>query len=1049
MKTSWVTMLNSYKLLLTVLFLFVLSTGCDNNNSTSPDDSPIPPNPQDWVCPGSVVNLTQSEIDAWCAANEDRGEPAPPELRDPPPLSDIEAKNEFDLRFRDFVRNFEYANELDWNRDLNWRMTGPYLGAIGFGEFFGVHSSAVRIYYSPEVIKWLCDGREGELPDGAMIIKEQHPINESLGVFTDENGCMEILTLNLEPTNWTTYIKNNSASFDGWYQGSSRAESTENPAPLWQIGNPPILDASAITSLDFFANTGKPPTERDPNWYPTGYLFLDDDQVQGSNKFPDTVFTYNQYGNWCINCHASATSESTFSSLVNIITEGTKFLQFSPDLILLDINFEGELHIPQRVAIEFLEAENAEGSEEFFTEPLPSPRPEFLEFYDQIPPVDFETAWNTRLPAETYDHQVSFEDGPAQFLTSDQCIGCHDATFFNLFLPNMVFEDVTIDGAKKFYNLSPYAEWKASPLGQAGRDPIFFAQVESETNFFSGADISDLNEVIIDKESLSLCIQNTCLHCHGVMGQRQFQIDTEGQDNKNCNALFGIPQPTQLPVGAPLSSEAVTEWPGADNRDLQRYGSLARDGISCTVCHHISGEGFGTENIYTGNFISGPSNEIYGPFRDVVEQPMRNSLGINPEFGSQTLDADLCGTCHNILLPVVTNQGDLLGFSYEQTTHLEWTNSVYAPGRSEFQTCQDCHMPNTFRGKKLEFKIANIEDDQLPPTQNRLPDSEIRLRERSDYARHSLHGLNVFLNEMFQEFPLILGIRQIDFMSGLATELPLITARESFLEMARNQTATIEILSTEITSKEQLKVTVKVNNLAGHYLPSGVNFRRVFIEFLVNDSAGKILWASGRTNSLGVIIQGVDGPVLQSELLLENPQAFQPHYQQIASEDQVQIYQEVVADSDGNITTSFLRRVFTIKNNRIRPEGFDPAFFFNNPSPFVKELAEIPGDAKFDPYYTDPSLTGADVIEYLVTLDPATLAQADNVIVTMYNQSIPPFYLQQRFSDANIGVAEKDNIERLYYLTSHLNTIGARDENGEAFIDDWKLMLATDTAVLQ
>jgi len=57
--------------------------------------------------------------------------------------------------------------------------------------------------------------------------------------------------------------------------------------------------------------------------------------------------------------------------------------------------------------------------------------------------------------------------------------------------------------------------------------------------------------------------------------------------------------------------------------------------------------------------------------------------------------------------------------------------------------------------------------------------------------------------------------------------------------------------------------------------------------------------------------------------------------------------------------------------------------------------------------------------------------------------------LQQRFSDANIGVAEKDNIERLYYLTSHLNTLDAKDENGEAFIEDWKLMLATDTKTIE
>lgn len=50
------------------------------------------------------------------------------------------------------------------------------------------------------------------------------------------------------------------------------------------------------------------------------------------------------------------------------------------------------------------------------------------------------------------------------------------------------------------------------------------------------------------------------------MGQRQLQIDTEGQNDEGCIDLFGIAPPSEVPVGAPLSAEAVTEWPGADER---------------------------------------------------------------------------------------------------------------------------------------------------------------------------------------------------------------------------------------------------------------------------------------------------------------------------------------------------------------------------------------------------------------------------------------------------------------------------------------------------
>ena len=32
-------------------------------------------------------------------------------------------------------------------------------------------------------------------------------------------------------------------------------------------------------------------------------------------------------------------------------------------------------------------------------------------------------------------------------------------------------------------NISPYGEWRASPMGLAGRDPVFYAQLESERKF--------------------------------------------------------------------------------------------------------------------------------------------------------------------------------------------------------------------------------------------------------------------------------------------------------------------------------------------------------------------------------------------------------------------------------------------------------------------------------------------------------------------------------------------------------------------------------------
>jgi hypothetical protein len=279
--------------------------------------------------------------------------------------------------------------------------------------------------------------------------------------------------------------------------------------------------------------------------------------------------------------------------------------------------------------------------------------------------------------------------------------------------------------------------------------------------------------------------------------------------------------------------------------------------------------------------------------------------------------------------------------------------------------------------------------------------------------------------------------------SNYVQELPLFTGFESILEMARDQTAELEIGPVKKTKKGELHSVVTVTNLTGHALPTGVGFRRMFLQFLVLDQQGNPLWASGRTNELGFILDGLTDQVLESEQPVRFPNApFQPHYQVITAGNQVQIYQELTTDSQGFLTSNFLRRFTIVKNNRIPPKGFDPRYFARSKSAYIRELAELPPDEAADPYYTDRKRTGAHKIEYRIPLDAATLSRAAEVQVTLYYQSIPPFYLQQRFRDASQGPAENDDIRRLYYITSHLNVDAATSEKGDAVLKGWKLQLA-------
>jgi hypothetical protein len=167
--------------------------------------------------------------------------------------------------------------------------------------------------------------------------------------------------------------------------------------------------------------------------------------IESPTKIPDVVFPYNQYGNYCLNCHASAESELTFAALENVIGPGLRYKQFGPSGALApslqELGLRNPLHTPAIVALLHPDTSKTGEFASPFAQPLAQPTQEFLDFYNQLGEVPFAQAWKERLPAETYDHIVSAAGGPDQFLTSDQCAGCHDATYSNATLPNMILKE--------------------------------------------------------------------------------------------------------------------------------------------------------------------------------------------------------------------------------------------------------------------------------------------------------------------------------------------------------------------------------------------------------------------------------------------------------------------------------------------------------------------------------------------------------------------------------------------------------------------------------
>ena len=407
-------------------------------------------------------------------------------------------------------------------------------------------------------------------------------------------------------------------------------------------------------------------------------------------------------------------------------------------------------------------------------------------------------------------------------------------------------------------------------------------------------------------------------------------------------------------------------------------------------------------------------------------------MGITPLQGLQIQNPSLCASCHTILLPVFDAEGNQViengepKSEYEQTTFFEWLNSGFIT-----VPCQQCHMPDSYQGNSLQFKIANIEDNTFPAIPDtgpstRLPDPDLMLQERTPYRRHQLLGINLFALEMFDQFRTDLGLFKFDpnLPGPLAKQISSQkTAVAEAVAQAQTSTAEVTIMSASKTGGV-LQADVQVQNLAGHNFPSGVSFRRAFLNFQVLDAGGNVLWASGNTNSDGVIVDN-SGTPLVTEFFSGSQQSYQPHFwtdNPVTSDSQVEIYEELVTDPQGLLTTSFLSLDHKVKDNRIQAQGRS----FNGPNAAIT----APVGTGDDPSYQRGC--GCSVVRYQIPLP----ANAAAVNATLYYQSIPPYYLRQRAEEGH-----GPDTARLVNFANQLNVSNYPE------IANWKLKIATSGPV--
>ena len=302
-------------------------------------------------------------------------------------------------------------------------------------------------------------------------------------------------------------------------------------------------------------------------------------------------------------------------------------------------------------------------------------------------------------------------------------------------------------------------------------------------------------------------------------------------------------------------------------------------------------------------------------------------------------------------------------------------------------------------------------------------------------------GLNVFFNQFAQQFPDILGIRIQDPMLGGKGVAPLTTTFNSMIQQADTGTATAVGHERRDDGGpaggggeggEPGRAQVPVGRGLPPRLPDlrGAGRRRA-------TTSG----SPAAPTPTGVLV-GADGQPIAGEFMWKSEcrpktaaeQTFQPHYETITRQDQAQIYQELIRDPRGRLTTSFLSLADVVKDNRLLPRGWTPTVELARSEGLgsaklsaealvrrvLPDLPDGHGGEVHDPWYEPKSKGGlgggGDAITYAIPLADLKGTPA-SVRVTLYYQSIPPSYLQDRFCTTP---AQPDT-SRLFFVAGHTN----------------------------
>lgn len=384
-----------------------------------------------------------------------------------------------------------------------------------------------------------------------------------------------------------------------------------------------------------------------------------------------------------------------------------------------------------------------------------------------VVPLSFACRLETTLEDFHVSGTQAGDVSPDAVYTSDYCRFCHS--------------DYDTDN-------EPHATWAGSLMAQAGRDPLFYAQMTNANQ--------DVRHV-----------GNYCMRCHlpmtSVTGHAVpadgSALDANDRDGVTCHFCHSMVDPLYKPGVSPPEDAAILQ--GLASVPAQ-YGNAM--------------------------FVVDPTGTRRGPLPDAEA---RHDWIYSPFHKT----GDFCGTCHDVGNVATTRQPDgtwrynelgrapddqdpLAQFPLERT-YTEWKLSQFAStgvdlggrfggaGSGVVSTCQDCHMP------RAESASASFDS----PPRDGLP--------RHDFAGAAAPSLDL-IAELYKDDP---AVNLAAIARGRAKAV-------SMLERAASLALRVE----------GRNLVVRVTNESGHKLPTGhIEGRRTWLHVSFFDANGSILGEHG------------------------------------------------------------------------------------------------------------------------------------------------------------------------------------------------------------